>query len=395
MRLLSILLWSEIFLAVASAQAPAGPGRAQPPWGGYAVPTQVPYQPTLAGEAAGGQPVVTYSWTPGGEASFEGGPMQPGAPGNALPPQAIAPGPVSSPAWQPYPPAVSGPSNQEPIYPPTPEPSLRESLTPPDARNGFFQKARFTATWLPQLESDSLGWTDLRTEVVTALPFFTRENPIIITPSYELHFLDRPAGFDLPPRLHDLAIDFHVFRVFGNHWIADFAVAPGLYADDYSFDSNDAQRINGRAVGVYAPDLEWKWLLGATYVHGGWAKIVPIVGVVYEPNDDVEYELVFPRPRISWRLPSSPVPGRDEYWSYVALEFQNLIWAFEQNDGTADVLASRDYRLLFGLERKVVGGISYRAEIGYVFNRDIKIASVSGEDIGLDDTVLLRAGVTY
>jgi hypothetical protein len=186
-----------------------------------------------------------------------------------------------------------------------------------------------------------------------------------------------------------------VFRVYANHWIADFAVTPGLYADDHSFDSNDAQRINGRAVGVYAPTIDLKWVLGATYVHGGWAKVVPIFGVSYEPNDDVEYELVFPRPRISWRLPSSPVPGRDEYWAYVAMEFQNLIWAFEQNDGTPDVLASRDYRLLFGVERKIVGGISYRAEVGYVFNRDIKIASVSGEDISLDDSVLLRAGIKY
>jgi hypothetical protein len=272
---------------------------------------------------------------------------------------------------------------------------LRESLTPPDARDGFFQKAKFTTMWMPQLEADSLGWTDLRTEVVTALPFFTRENPIIITPSYELHFLDRPAGFDLPPRLHDAVIDFHVFRVFGNHWIADAAVTPGLYADDYSFDSDDALRLNGRAVGVYAPSLDLKYVLGVTYVNGGWAKIVPVVGVVYEPADDVKYELVFPRPRVAWRLPNSPVPGRDEYWAYVLGEFGNAVWAFQQNDGTADVFASRDWRVLLGVERKIVGGVSSRVEVGYVFNRDIKIASVSGEDISMDDTFLLRAGVSY
>ena len=84
------------------------------------------------------------------------------------------------------------PPLQEPLYPADPTPTLRESLTPPDARNGFFQKAKFQATWMPQFEDDSLGWTDLRTDIVTALPFFTRENPIIITPSYELHFLDSP-----------------------------------------------------------------------------------------------------------------------------------------------------------------------------------------------------------
>lgn len=283
----------------------------------------------------------------------------------------------------------------DPAYPATPEPSLKQSLIPPDARDGFFQKAKFTATWIPQLESDSLGWTDLRSEVVTALPFFTRENPIIITPSYELHFLDGPVGLDLPPRLHDLAIDFHVFRVFGNHWIADFAVTPGLYADDHSFGSDEAFRVNGRAVGVYAPTINVKWVLGVTYIDGGWAKIVPIAGVMYEPADDVKYELLFPQPRVAWRLANSPVPGRDEYWAYIKGEFGNLAWAFEQPDGTPDVLASRDWRLVVGLERKILGGLSYRAEVGYVFNRDLKIASNGPNDISLDNAILLRAGVTY
>lgn len=357
----------------------AGFARAQAPntttplpqadWGGHAVPAQVPYQPTLVGEPVAA-PASTPVWQPYA------------APAEPLPVTAAPPVPPAFPV-------------QEPIYPPTPEPSLRESLIPPDARDGFFQKARFTTTWLPQLEDDSLGWTDLRGEVVTALPFFTRENPIIITPAYELHFLDRPAGFDLPPRLHDLTMDFHVFRVYDNHWIADVAVTPGLFADDHSLDSSDAVRVNGRAVGVYAPSLEWKWVLGVTYVDGGWAKVVPIAGVVYEPDDDTIYELVFPRARIAWRLPSSPVPGRDEYWAYVLAEFASSAWAFEQSDGGPDTLAYRDYRLILGLERKVVGGLSYRAEIGYAFNRDIKIASVSGDDISLDDTLLLRAGIAY
>jgi hypothetical protein len=350
----------SIAAGATNAQSPYPTTAAQPPmFGGYAVPAQVPYQPTL--------PDAWQSY-PAADGSFPAGGVE-----------------YSTPAFP----------IQEPIYPGTAEPNLRESLTPPDARNGFFQKAKFTATWLPQLEDDSLGWTDLRTEVVTALPFFTRENPIIITPSYELHFLDRPLGFDLPPRLHDAAIDFHVFRVFGNHWIADAAVTPGLFADDYSLDSNDALRVNGRALGIYAPNLELKYVLGATYVNGGWNKLVPVVGVIYEPNDDVNYELVFPRPRVAWRLPSSPVPGRDEYWMYVQAEFGNSIWAFQQNDGTPDVLASRDYRVILGLERKIVGGLSSRLEVGYVFNRDIKLASAGGDDISLDNTFLLRGGVAY
>ena len=282
-----------------------------------------------------------------------------------------------------------------PLYPGTTEPSLRESLSPPDARKGFFQKVRLAADILPQFGNDNLGWTDIGVDLVTALPFFTRENPIIITPTYDVHFLDRPTGFDLPATLHDVAIDFHVFRVFGNHWIADLAVQPGLYGDTDSLDASEALRFTGRALGIYAPTIDVKYVVGVTYLDGGWAKIVPVAGVYYKPNDDTEYQLIFPTPRIAWRLPWTSIPGKDEYWMFVSLEYANQAWAFLNDNDDTDVLAYRDYRAILGLERKIVGGLSSRFEIGYAFNRDMKIASVSGNDIDLGSTLLARVGVAY
>ncbi len=270
----------------------------------------------------------------------------------------------------------------------------RSPCLPPGTRSGVFQKINFNATWIPQFQSDSLGWTDLESDVVFGLPFFTRETPIVITPAYTLHFLDRPADLDLPPRLNDVSIDFHHFRRLGDQWIVDFAVTPGFYADDHSFDSSDAFRINGRALAIFESSPEWKWILGMTYLDGGWSKVVPVAGFDYKPNDDVEYQAVFPTPKASWRLSMSPAPGQDEYWFYVAGDFGNQIWAFEQRDGTPDTLASRDWRLLFGLQHKVIGGLSSRAEIGYVFNRQIKLAS-DGDDMNLGDSLLLQLGLTY
>jgi hypothetical protein len=392
MRLPIVLLVTLLAGRTCVAQAPYPVTQApSAPWGGYTLPAQVPYQPTLEGDpAAAGQGYPNPNWQP----------------------YPVAPGPVSAPAPAGAAPMFGAPSDAVyldgnappqdhelapgvPLYPGTNEPSLRESLTPPDARNGFFQKVRLFADVLPQFAYDNLGWTDIGGEVVTALPFFTRENPIIITPSYELHILDRPIGFDLPPTLHDAAIDFHVFRVFANHWIADFAVQPGLFADDHSFDSSEALRFTGRAVGVYAPTVDLKYALGVTYFDGGWSKVVPVAGVIYTPNDDVEYSLVFPTPKIAWRLPWTNIPGKDERWMFISLEYGNQAWAFEKTDGTPDVLAYRDYRVILGIERKIVGGLSHRLELGYVFNRDMKIASVSGDDISMDDTLIFRAGISY
>jgi hypothetical protein len=391
MRPLFVLLLSVVIARLCAAQSPyAAPAAAPPTWGGYALPSQVPYQPTLEGPPVAAGPMESsqawqaYPNAPAGAPVFAApGTVPMGAPPDAVYLDGAPPGVTRE-----LPPG-------EPLYPGTTEPSLRQSLTPPDARDGFFQKVRLTADVVPQFAYDNLGWTDLGAELVTALPFFTRENPIIITPSYELHILDRPIGFDLPPTLHDAAIDFHIFRVFGNHWITDFAVQPGLYADDHSFGSSNALRFTGRALAIYAPTIDVKYVLGVTYIDGGWSKIVPVAGVIYKPNDDTEYQFVFPTPRISWRLPWTNIPGKDERWMYLSVEYANQAWAFKQSDGDADVLAYRDYRVILGLERRIGGGLSHKLEIGYVFNRDMKIASISGNDISMDNSLIARVGVSY
>ena len=286
-ELAALLLLLTIAASKAHSQSMGGTC-APTAWGGYIVADPLPQQPVVPAQY--GQSVPAYT-LPGQVAL----PPQPGADPNVTQVWQTYPGaggPVAGPATIGPPPTIIS----EPGYPAAPNATGPPSLLPPGTRSGVFQKAKFTATWLPQLEDDSIGWTDLKTEIVFGLPFFTRETPIVITPTYEAHFLNRPDGFDLPLQLHDLSIDFHHFRRVGDRWIADFALTPGLYADDHSLDSNDAFRLNGRAVGVYEPNAMWKWILGVTYVNGGWNKIVPVFGFVYEPSDAVDTKLCFQPP---------------------------------------------------------------------------------------------------
>ncbi|MCI0492079.1 MAG: DUF6268 family outer membrane beta-barrel protein [Planctomycetes bacterium] len=390
-----------LLLATADAQPPYPTEAGSQRPGGETSGSFAPI--TTEPQAHSPAPIVTYE-SPPATGSFygESGAAPIGAPSVpvAAGPQAAAE-PDHSQTWQSYPaPGSVAPAatpafiGQGPTDPSTTEPGNPKSLLPPGTRDGVFQKVKFTGTWMPQLENDSLGWTDLRTEVVFGLPFFTRETPLVITPSYEAHFLDRPIGIDLPPRLHDAAIDFHHFRRVGDHWIIDASVTPGVYADDYSFDSSDAIRVSGRGLAIYEPSPQWRWIMGVAYLDGAGWDVVPVAGVAYSPNDDTKYELVFPRPQIAWRLPSSPVPGIDERWFYIGAEFGSGIWAIEHVNGSPDVLVSRDYRILMGLERKIIGGLSRRIEIGYVFGRQIELDSTPGE-INLDDTFMVRTGLVY
>lgn len=280
-------------------------------------------------------------------------------------------------------PLVVDPNDQKAVH----------SLLPAGTRSGVFQKVKSQATFIPRLENDSIGITDLQASVVFGLPFFTRETPLVIEPRYRVQLLDGPVVPDLPARLHDADIEFRHFRRLNSRWIFDSAITVGMYADDHNFDAADAFRLSGRALGVYEATDHWKWVLGVAYLNRAGISVLPIVGLAYD-TPTVKYEMVFPRPRAAWLLPGSIV-DRDEHWVYVMGEFGGGTWAITRPiTGTPDNLTMRDFRILFGYENKVPGSLSWRVEAGYVFARELEFDSAT-PDVSLDDTFLVRAGFSY
>ncbi len=53
---------------------------------------------------------------------------------------------------------------------------------PPGTRAGLFQKLFFAGTWVPQLDGDSMGWSDLEAGIVLGVPFLRPNTPLLITP---------------------------------------------------------------------------------------------------------------------------------------------------------------------------------------------------------------------
>ena len=120
---------------------------------------------------------------------------------------------------------------------------------------------------------------------------------------------------------------------------------------------------------------------------------MPIFGVIYEPSPDMRLELIFPRPRILRRLAGSL--ESDERWVYVGGEFGGGVWSITRpSTGELDLLNYSDWRVLVGYERKIIGGLSRRFEMGYVFRRELEFDSAT-PDVTLDDTLFVRAGLTY
>jgi hypothetical protein len=262
-----------------------------------------------------------------------------------------------------------------------------------DIKPGFFQRLSFTGAWMPSTGDDELGISDLETFAVFGLPCPTTEAPMLITPSFAVHYLDGPNTPDLPARLFDSAIQFRWLpKLPFAPWIrADLAIEPGMHGDFEKGDA-DAFRLPGHGLAI----MDWtptrKVVVGVLYLDREDVEILPAGGLILSPNENVQFDLVFPKPKMAYRFRAD---GQIEWWNYVAAEFGGGPYSIRRTSGLQDVVILRDYRLYYGVERKAAGGLSTRFEVGYVFGRRVEFIHGGDPDFEPEGTLLLRAGVSY
>ena len=278
---------------------------------------------------------------------------------------------------------------------------LSESLVPEEGyvfaprrlsnqKPGVLQRVSLTGTWLDRSRLDDVGISELELYATFGVPMPTREAPLLITPGYEVRWLDGPIAPDFPARLHDAYLGIRWLHQLNDCWGIDLAVSPGVHTDLGHWD-DDAFRITGHAVAsvAWAPPL--KVVLGVVYLDRDDVNLLPAAGLIWTPSGTSRYEVLFPRPKIAWRLVCGDCV---EDWLYLAGEFGGGSWSIERTGGTQDVVTMRDYRAILGLERTRDGGGGSRIEVAWVFGRKVEFGSQSG-DFAPDDTIMLRSGWAY
>lgn len=259
-----------------------------------------------------------------------------------------------------------------------------------DHKDGFFQRAGFTATWLNRGDDAGFGVTELDFLTAFALPLPRRDWPLIISPTFNWRLLDGPETPDLPSQLYEGYVDFVWLPQFTPRWQGILSVAPSLYGD-FSVSTSDAWRLTGRGLVRFdwIPD-HLELLAGVLYLNREDVKLLPAGGLIWKPAPDRRYEIVFPRPRFARRFHCGPVY---QDWAYLGFEFGGNSYAFERS-GVVDTVTLRDYRGYLGWERKMPGGAGLRVEAGYVISRTAEFVSGLPKVHG-DDAVHLRFGAAY
>jgi hypothetical protein len=263
-----------------------------------------------------------------------------------------------------------------------------------EARDGVFQRLTLDGTWIPAGGITGLGFTDVALATTLAVPCSSREWPLLIVPQFAVHYLTPGPGVDLPPRLYDAAIEFRWLPKVADGLRLDISATPGVYRDfDQSTDSGERTIAHGAAIWDWTPQI--KLVAGALYEERRDWNFIPIGGVIWTPNEDVDLEILFPQPKLAHRVYCfGQVDKIVQDWVYVAGEFADSCWAIQHTDGVRDQVAYRDVRALLGFERKVIHGLGAKVEVGYVFSRKLIFYSDTPE-LYPAGALLLRGGITY
>jgi len=278
----------------------------------------------------------------------------------------------------------------DPLLMEEPAAAAPEGKRPP-GKPGIFQSFSAHTTWLDRAGVDNYGHTRVDLKSVWGFPFPVRERPLLVVPAFAFNFIDGPPSPDLPPRLYDATLTFRTMGRINQRWAYNLAVTPGVHSDFQQWDARGF-RITGYAFAVYSWTPRVQIALGAAYLDRSDIAVLPAAGLIWTPTDDWRIELIAPRPKIARRMAYFGEEMED--WLYLSGTFGGGEYQIERSGGALDVVTLRDYRVMFGIERKMPMNAGAFLEIGWVFGRTVEYDSAT-PDFKPGDTALISAGVTY
>ncbi len=164
-------------------------------------------------------------------------------------------------------------------------------------------------------------------------------------------------------------------------------LVPGIHSDMEDIDSDDF-RLEGSVVGSYQYSDVVKFVFGAGFGEEfGDPQAFPIGGVKWRATDELQVDLLFPKPRITYAY-------SDELQFFAAGEPAGGEWNVGEDNRQFDV-QQRGYRLGVGAEYQVAEGGWLYAMVGAEGGREISVAVDESEVVDeedLDDNAFFQIG---
>lgn len=250
--------------------------------------------------------------------------------------------------------------------------------------HGLLPRALPEAMEIIGRDGDGLGLTTL----VWKGAFGIGDGPLWIAPGFGWTFLNGPGGPDTPPQVYDLGIEINFSRALTDLWGLHLQVAP-MFATDFDNESSDAFRLPAGGLLTFQLQPNFKLVGGLMYMDRPDLTFLPVGGVRWQPTQNLELDLLVPRPRIGWRFRKN-----QDLLAYVGGDVGGGSWAIEREPRRQDRMGYFDLRLVLGLEDRSVDGMRNVFEAGYVFHRRLEFDRYGGNQ-NLDPSFVLRVGSVY
>jgi len=311
---------------------------------------------------------------------------------------AAAPG-----TWDPY--AAPCPSS-------TPTPLLQQDpyfqygqpAVPAMAMTKALQEIRLDYHWFAGHGAGELGINDIELNARFAIPFLRNaETPLLITPGFAVHYWEGPVSDpvtfrpSLPARTYDAYLDT-AWNPQLLTWLgAELSFRIGLYDDFVRKVTIDSLRFTGTGLGVVSLSPNLKVKGGVMYLDRNRIKILPAGGVVWTPNTDWYFNILFPNPKIGRRLTTW---GNTDWWVYFSGNYGGGTWQISRTSPavvppSTDVFDYNDIRIALGLEFNTLRQLHGMFEVGGAFSREVVHQNGPPHAFYPNNTVFLRAGLAY
>ena len=262
------------------------------------------------------------------------------------------------------------------------------------------QEVRLDYVWMPGGGAGGLGINDAELSATFAFPFlYNTETPILVTPGFAMNYWDGPITTvtqpaDLPPHTFDAYLDAawnpQVTPWFGGE--LDFRI--GVYSD-FSRITNESIRYMGSGYAVLSFTPSFKVKAGMMYLDRNYVKLLPAGGLIWTPNADVRFDILFPDPKITKRLTTV---GNTEWWCYMRGEYGGGSWTIERAALPGNPQDSFDYndmRFALGVEFIRLNGLTGLFEVGVAFERELRYRRNDPSVFHADTAVFVRGGLAY
>lgn len=174
-------------------------------------------------------------------------------------------------------------------------------------------------------------------------------------------------------------------------WQHIINISPSINSD-FKKISEDDFKLSTYYQAQYNSSKMLTWVLGLGFGYQfGDLQAYPILGIIYRPNSQWHFNIVFPQLKISYTA------SQKSLW-YFSANPTGRTWNVEREDKSGNVdIVMKEIRVVVGTVYEFDNALALRAEIGGATGRNLNFTRDNGHDDGLniDDAIFTGLSLEY